>query len=302
MPEVDLETLLTRTDAFINTMYAVRDHFSLPPEKQHIATCINYSDLMEMRQEFVRELKNTVLAFVYSRAKQSRILENLQEQGRDEAGAWSALLDRARAKFRTSSLRGQFSELLLCNLLQHYFKAVPLLRKMPITTNPEVERHGADAIHIASIEERYQLYIGEAKTYDRKTRSLKAALVDAIKDVVQKHYPNHRTELDLYTFEDFLTPDLEGVAQSYLDGTLTDIEVQLVCIVTYDCKHEIEGGCRDEILNCAISHVRREALAARKHPLFRRIPAHLLPRMNYILFPVKEMDELIGLFKATLGS
>lgn len=50
-------------------------------------------------------------------------------------------------KFRKGCPQGQYGELLLFNFIQHFFKAAPLLRKMPITTNPGLERHGADAIH-----------------------------------------------------------------------------------------------------------------------------------------------------------
>lgn len=301
MSDLDLKALLTRTDAFIRTMHVVRDDFSLLPTKEHIATCVNYADLQEMRDDFVRELKNTILAFVYSPAKQQELVSTFEREGRDPGGAWSHLLEKARSKFRNKSLQGQFSELLLSNLLQHYFHAAPLLRKMKITTNPALERNGADAIHIAREGDDFLLYVGEAKTYNRKGSSLRAALVDAISDAVSKHYPNHRNELDLYSHEDFLPPELEQIAQGYLNGTLTNVEVHLVCMVTYDSKEPISGMKRDEILDCIIGQVKREAAAARTHKLFKEISPALLPRLNYVLFPVREMDELITLFQKKLG-
>ncbi len=170
---IDFLGLTRNTDAFLKTMYAVRDHFSLTPEKARVATCITYADLQEMRDAFLRELTNTAITFVYSPERQQQIVSMLQKEGRDIAGAYSELLNRARKKFRKSNLQGQFSELLLSNLLQHYYRAAPLLRKMPITTNPETERNGADAIHVAREGDGYRLYLGEAKTYNRKQHSLK---------------------------------------------------------------------------------------------------------------------------------
>ncbi len=278
-------------------MHAVRDSFSLMPTKEHVATCINYVDLQEMRDEFVRELINTTITFVYSPDRQKEIVGKLQSEGRDISGAYVQLFNRTRAKFRSSSLQGQFSELLLCNLLQHYYKAVPLLRKMPITTNPELERNGADAIHVTLEGDKYKLYLGEAKTYSRRTDALKDALVDAVTDLTRDHYPNHRNELNLYTYENFLPPELEKIAESYINGTMTDIEVHLVCIATYNCELVVSGASRTAILEQLITQLKAEAELAFKHPAFSRIPAELKPRINYILFPIKEMDSLIASFK-----
>jgi hypothetical protein len=294
--DFDFSALTKHTDAFLKTMYAVRDDFSVSPSKRHIATCINYADLKEMRDEFVRELTNTAVTFVYSPERQKQIVARLQAEGRDTGGAYSQLLKRARAKFRSSNLQGQFSELLLCNLLQHYFHAVPLLRKMPITTNPEMERNGADAIHVAREATGYKLYLGEAKTYDRKQDSLKDALVDAVTDITRVHYPNHRNELDLYTHEDFLPPQLEEIAQNYIAGTLVNIEVHLVCIATYRSASQVSASSRAEILDQTIAELRTEVEPVFKHPAFTRIPTELVPRMNYILFPIREMSALIAAF------
>ena len=233
-------------DAFIATMHAVRCDFSIEPKKEHIATCINYSDLLEMREEFVRELTNTITAFVYSEQKQAELVAAFGLEGRAPSAAWAHLISRSHQKFRRDSLQGQFSELLLCNLLQYYFKALPVVRKMAITTNPKLERNGVDALHIAKVGERYVLFIGEAKTYNREKDSLKDGLVDSVRDVLE-HYKNHRNELTLYTYDDFVPKELEDVAREYGSGK-RQLEVQLVCIVTYDDKSAPTGLSRDELL------------------------------------------------------
>src|SRR5215213_3629726 len=176
--DIDIDSLLTETTAFIETMYAVREDFSLVPKKEHIATCIGYADLQEMRDEFVEELVGTLIPFVYSAEKSEEILEKFRKN-RSEHAAREKLRRHCLRKFRRSSSQGQFSELLLCSLLQHYFHAAPLVRKYPITTNPEVERHGADAIHVARKDGKTIFYLGEAKTY-KQAGGLKAALKNAV--------------------------------------------------------------------------------------------------------------------------
>ena len=298
---VDTEKLLANTQAFIDTMYVVREDFSLIPSKEHIGTCINYSDLLEMREEFIDELTHTVTQFVYSKVNQDRLLAEFSK-GRADSAAHSNLIKRAKSKFRTSYLQGQFSELLIFNLLQHYYKAAPLLRKMPITTNRQVERHGADAIHIAQENGRYLLYIGEAKTYNpQNKKGLKTAINDAVSDVINKHYKNHRKELDLYVYEEFIPIELEKVAQDYLEGRLNNIEVHLVCIVAYDIKSSINGMSREDILEQIIDDIRIETKNIKNTKTFKEIPPQIIPRLNYIIFPIQEMDNLIDIFEKEIG-
>lgn len=297
---IDVEPLLVKLDAFIDKVHVVRDAISMPPTKQHLSACINYADLIEMRDEFIHELVHTVVPFVYSERRQKQILNKLLV-GRSEAGAWSELQRRSKAKFRTANLRGQFSELLLCNVLQHYFRAAPLLRKMPLTTNPQTERHGADAIHVGVRNGRYVLYLGEAKTYDRKKDALKAALTDAIDDAVGKHYSQHRRELDCYIYEDFLSPELEEVADGYKSGKLADIEVEIVCVATFDQLTAITGASRAERLANALACVRRLATPETFKTVLARIPADVLPRMNYVVFPTTGLQGLIDAFHSHMA-
>jgi hypothetical protein len=298
---IDINALLAQTDAFINTMHCVRHSFGLTPEKEHIGTCINYVDLVEMRTQFIEELTNTIVTFVYAPDKQRNIRDAFVAEGREESAAWQSLYRRARKKFRASNLQGQFSELLLCNLLQHYFKAAPLVRKMPLTTNPGMERNGADAIHIAREGDTYRLYVGEAKTYNRQNGSLRAALNDAVSDVVEKHYLRLHEELNLYTYEDFVPPELEDIARRFRDGTLTNVEVHFVCIVAFNEKGEITGATRAKRIESIERRLIEAAADAATAPVFARVSPDLIPRMNYILFPIREMAALIDAFEQQLS-
>ncbi|UOE58279.1 DUF1837 domain-containing protein [Priestia filamentosa] len=306
---VDVEKLLTNVDAFINTMHVVRTDFNLEPKKEHIGTCINFQDLKELRTEFIEELIYTVTNYVYSKNEQQGLVNKFMDEGRDPSGAYNKIRKKSVRKFRSKSkdgssshLQGQFSEILLFNLLQHYFKATPLVRKMPITTNPEIERHGADAIHIGKdSNDNYILYIGEAKTYNRKKGGVKEALKDAVDDIINKHYSDHREELDLHVYEEHLPKELQEIGEGYLNGTLTEIEVHLVCIVTYDNKNFKFASNRKEILDGVINNIREDLEDVVRSKVFKSIPDYIKPRLNYIIFPVKDMNNLIELFAQELG-
>lgn len=300
MQSIEIDKLLAKTEAFINTMYYIKDDFSLLPEKEHIGTCINYLDLQEMRDEFIEEMVSTVVEYVYSRDKQIKLTQTFAKEGREASAAYEKLSMRAKKKFRKGFLKGQFSELLLFNLLQHHFKAAPLLRKMRITTNPNLERNGADAFHISKKNGKYIIYLGEAKTYNRQKYSLKTALDEAILSILE-HYNNHRSELDLYLYEDFIPNELEQIAEDYKNGTLNDIEIHLVCMIAYDNKKQIYGSNKDELLAAEIASIREETNTIKKDIFKKKIPSNLLPRFNYVIFPIKEMEALINSFQKYLG-
>lgn len=313
--EIDDEELVRETKTFIDSMYAVEEDFALNTPGKQIGTCINYRDLKEMRDSFISELILTVTDYVYSRSKQSTLLTDFLSN-RSPAAASHKLIEHSKSKFRrpqqlsathnegeetkTSLLQGQFSELLLFNLLKFYFKAIPFCRKMPITTNIKMERNGADAIHLATQNENYKLYIGEAKTYNRKNGSLKNALEDSIYDVINKHYENIENELNLYTY-DFLPEEYKNLARDFTEGRLENFEMHLVCIVTYDLKKETKGMNRQEKLDDIINDIREQTKRAKTWKIFKNIPDDLKPRLNYIIFPVNKMNDLIDKFEKKIG-
>jgi len=298
--EKNMQDLLIKTDAFIDTMYYVRHDLTLLPKKEHVCTCINFSDLIEMREDFIRELVGSVVDYVYSTKKSGSIRDKLLRGDRRSLNqANESLSIKAKEKFRKSSIKGQFSELLLFLLLQHHFHAIPLLRKMPITTEPNIERNGADAFHIAMLKSKFILFLGEAKTYDREKYGLKRALTDSITSIL-KHYKDHRSELNLYSYEEFIPEELESVATEYLSGERDDFEVHLVCLVAFDGRLEIQGKSRSEKLNFIIETVKKTISNANKK-IFENIPEDLKPRFNYIIFPINSMQGLLDDFKNKLG-
>jgi hypothetical protein len=286
---------LTNNDSLFNKLHVIKQKFEIIPEHtEHIGTCIKYLDISEMRNEFINDLIDTVVDWVYSSEKYEELVNVFVAKGKSIASANSEVLRKAHQKFRKGSaeellIQGQFGELLLFNFIQKHFEAVPLLRKMKITTSSKHERFGADAIHYKVEEGRNIVILGEAKTYTSNYKFNEAfqAALDSILDTYQKH----REELNLYIHEDFLDSEMNEIAESYLEGTLENVEIHLVSIITYNETKKINITSQEKI------HEQIETIIKERFKNFdkTKIDIELNPilgRITYIVFPVWELEQL----------
>ena len=150
----DIEKRLINNDALFNNIYVVHQNFDiLPCDTKHFGTSIDYQDLLELRDDFLNELYDTIVDWVFSSPRYVKLKEAALRKGKSESAASSEIQRKAQEKFRGDRnsdkllVQGQFGELLLFHYIQRFQKAVPLLRKMPIKTSSQHERFGADAIH-----------------------------------------------------------------------------------------------------------------------------------------------------------
>jgi hypothetical protein len=303
LAEDELESLLTCTKMLMNHVHVVQQSFNLLPQKDHFGTCINYIDLQECRDEFCTELINTVSEWVYSQKKATKIINGMLNQGRSPQNAQAAFTQLTFDKFRDRDsrnlfLQGQFGELLLFNFLQSFFSAVPLLRKMPVTTSSGMERFGADAIHYAYKKAKHLFYLGEGKTYTSKYQ-FTVAFEDALTSIL-KTYKNHRKELGLYIYDNFIDDELIKIAQQYKNGTLQNSEVHLVSIIVYNETEKITKNNELQI-KADIIKVIEERGKTLQRDIFKIISPELHPRFNYIILPVWELDQFIVHFQTKLG-
>lgn len=191
-------------------------------------------------------------------------------------------------------IQGQLGELLLFHFIQRLQGAVPLLRKMKITTSPEHERFGADAIHFKYEKEKPIIILGEAKTYTSNYK-FNQAFEDAITSIL-KTYDNHRKEINLYVHEDFLEPEMNKIAEQYINNKLENVEVHLVCIVVYNETSDIKGNNREEIIQ-KITNVIENKYANFDKKKIDTETNSILKRITYIVFPIWKLDELAKTFQ-----
>ena len=278
----------------------VQQYDILPNNKEHIGAYIEYQDIQELRDGFVEELSDTIVDWIYSSEKYEEIKKKLVNNGKSEAAASQYIGRKARNKFRANKnsqnvfIQGQMGELLLYHFIQKCMKAVPLLRKMNITTSSDHERFGADAIHFKIENDKNIIILGEAKTYTSKYR-FNEAFSDAL-DSILNTYNKHRSELGLYVHEDFLDYEMNAVAEEYLNNTLKSVEIQLVSIVTYNELSKIyksdENTIRNnikKIIEDRYSNYDKNKIDIKKNPI--------LSRITYIVFPIWDLKELAEKFQ-----
>lgn len=264
------------------------------PGISHRGAAVAHQDTLERKDDFLRELKNTMCSWVYSKKKYNEIFQiELHERGLDIQNASSHLQSLVREKFRKGYPQGQFGELLLFNLLQHFFKAAPLLRKMPITTNQAIERHGADAIHFRPSNGKNVIFLGEAKTYSSRYK-FKAALDDAIESILNS-LENFSNELNLYVYDDFIEENLQEIASQIKRNKLANVVFELVCVISYQesdknkdgkSQVEIEKSIEDSVRSHLIKH----------QDGYKHLDQTKLGKVHFVFCPFWDFDKLLNGF------
>lgn len=278
----------------MNQMFWFQQTISKPRAASHRGVAIKYVDLKNMEQSFIRELKSTAMNWVYSKNKYNQLFaEELSKRNWDAMNTQSYLQQVADQKFRKGCPQGQFGELLLFNFIQHFFKAAPLLRKMPLTTNSAVERHGADAIHYQEKDDVRLFVLGESKCYESKYK-FNSALKASIDSIITS-FNNIENELILYQLDDFIDPELQPIAKQLKDGTLSGVRFELVCLVAYEENKDIDASSEQEIKR-KIEHCINERWAGVASDVYDGIRETIIDRINYVVFPVWGLEALLNEF------
>ena len=295
-----VDKLLTHTESLINHIYWFKQDLNIQPSKEHIGAAINYTDIQERKDDFLKELVNTVASWVYSKAKSKQIVdERLAKVDFDYGNAYSFLTTQAFSKFRPGQPQGQFGELLLFNFIQYFFMAAPLFRKQRITTSVGHERYGADAIHFKKDGNKNIFILGESKCYKSKYK-FNTAFKISLESII-KSFNNFSKELNLYTYDDFIETDLENIAKSYKANTLPDVHFELLCLIAYNENKVLIGGNEKEIKQSIISII-EERCSDLEGSCFDTIDSKIIDRINYVIFPIWDMDKLLMEFQTLVGT
>ena len=297
----EIESKLINNDSLFNSIHVIQQNFDIiPDDKPHIGASIAYQDLQELRDNFVNDLFDTITDWVYSSEKYSELLKAEIKQGKSSAAASSAVQRKARDKFRKKDnsdkllIQGQLGELMLFHFIQRYMKAIPLLRKMKITTSNRIERFGADAIYYKKENNDNIIILGEAKTYTSKYK-FDDAFSESISSILSS-YDNFRTELGLYTHEDFLDEELDLVAEQFLNNTLENTRIELVCIVTYHETKKLRITNQNDI-HKQIEDILKSRFKSYDNRLIDIEGKPILNRITYIVFPIWDLDKLAKKFQ-----
>lgn len=295
-----MDNILTHTESLLNHVYWFKQDLNLKPEKDHIGSAINWTDIGERRHDFLKELINTVASWVYSKAKAKQIIDNrLTQVEGDIANAATFMTTQAFSKFRPGHPQGQFGELLLFNFIQFFFEAVPLLRKQRIITSVGHERFGADAIHYKKADTNNIILLGESKCY-KSDYQFKTAF-EASLTSISNTFTNINKELDLYIYDDFIEPELEDVAKKYKNNTLKNVHFELVCLIAYN-ENKVINGTKEIEIKDSIKAIIEERCSSLDSTCFNVVDGRVLSRINYVIFPIWNFDKLLEEFKTLVGT
>ncbi|HBX2116124.1 TPA: DUF1837 domain-containing protein [Klebsiella aerogenes] len=282
---------LSNTDDLMNHLHWFQQTIPNPAAKSHRGVAINYLDLNERRDSFIRELKSTASNWVYSKKKYSAILnKELKSRNHDLQNTISYLHELMALKFRKGCPQGQYGELLLFNFIQHFFQAAPLLRKMPITTNPGLERHGADAIHYFDNGDKQIFFLGESKCYESKYK-FNEALSSSVNSILNS-IQNIENELLLYRYDDFIEPELQSIADSLLKGKLENPIFELVCLIVYEENKNTAAATASEIRK-KIEECVEDRWKNVNANLYANFNMSYISRIHYIVFPSWSLSNLL---------
>ncbi len=293
MTQEELNQLLSNTEKLFKQIYYFEQIFDIEPKGViHVGASIAYSDIMPRTNEFLKELRNTVISWVFSQQKAKDLFEKRYRETSDFGNSMAFVDQLAKSKFRSGFPAGQFGELLLFNFIQYFFKAPPLLRKMSITTSTSLERFGVDALHYGTdANENNIFYLGEAKSY--KT-GFNAALEKALSSI-ETTFNNFNAELDLYVYDDFITPSLQKIAEDYKNNELKNVCFELVCILVYDEK-EFEGKNQEEIEESIKKSIEKKTASFKKDK-FSSVKSSVLQKLHYVFFPINNLESILTDFE-----
>lgn len=286
----DIKIDIINNDKLFDYIYSIYQTIDLLPNKEHIINTIEYTDLLLRKDEFISELINTIIDWVYSTQKQKQLIDDRLKENSTSSNAYTFLYQLAKRKFRRGQVQGQFGELLLFNFLEKFFNAAPLVRKMPITTSSNMERFGADAIHVGKKEDKMVLYLGEAKCY-KSDCNFSTALKASI-DSIFKTFTSISNEMSLYVYDDFIGDDLQSIAKDFLDNKLTNIRFELICIILYNENKKLKSDTEADIKTEIIEIVKERCKNFDKS-FYNDKETKILNRLHYILFPIWDLDCIL---------
>ncbi len=211
----------------------------------------------------------------------------------------------ARKLFRTHATTGQPGELLVYFLIEAVLQAPQVLKKMPITTNPNEERKGSDGVHARwGAGQLLEVMFAEAKLYEDFDAALGAAFKSmtefhdsATKDLEINYFLNTYTVLD---------PEQRKLISSYVEGENRDKCQQAhVCLIGYDWQeygHLKSATEKEKFLQefeqRYLAWAREEMAPALRAELRKFKHAHL--KFEFFFLPFTSVDNFRQLFLGAL--
>lgn len=243
----------------------------------------------------VDTLVSYITHFCFAAVKRS----GLSEQARNRAFV------EAQRLFRKDPSSGQVGELLVYFLIESVLGAPQVLKKMPITTNPNDERKGSDGVHVrwSTDGQRLEVIFAESKLH----KSFTSALSGAFKSMDDFHNSaTKRTEVNHFLNDYRLLDSTQReVLLSYIEGEKKgNCQEVHVCLIGYDWA---EYGClktkkKEKFLKEFEARYINWAKGEMKPLLDKELGSfkHTHLRFEFFLLPFTSVENFRALFLASL--
>jgi hypothetical protein len=242
---------------------------------------------------------DTLISYITHFCFTSERRANLSEQARNRAFV------EAKRLFRDSPSTGQPGELLVYFLIEAVLQAPQVLKKMPITTNPNDERKGSDGVHIrwAAEGNLLEVIFAEAKLY----KDFGAGLTSAFVSMTDFHNSAAKDLEINYFLNSFsiLSAEQQQVITSYVEGeNKGNCQEVHVCLIghtwdEYACLKTVE---KKKFLEEFEGRYLAWALMTMKPKLDAELAAfaHSHLRFEFFFLPFTSVDNFRELFLASL--
>ena len=212
---------------------------------------------------------------------------------------------KAKKLFRKSPTTGQPGELLAYFLIEALLQAPQILKKMPLTTNPNDERKGSDGVHARWVGENdlLEIIFAEAKMH----QNFSAALTSAFASMTDFHNSETK-DLEINYFLaafSLLDAEQQKVIESYVEGEekgkCQDVHACLIghSWKEYDC---LKDARKKEFLTEFEERYLAWATLEMKPLLDDKLATfvHTHVRLEFFFLPFVSVDDFRALFLASL--
>lgn len=104
LQESEITKRLMPNRALFADIHVISKKFDILPDGNvHYGASIAYQDLQELREDFLVDLMDTIVDWIYSADKYAALKEKETKKGKSEATAHASVQRRARDKFRKGS-------------------------------------------------------------------------------------------------------------------------------------------------------------------------------------------------------
>ncbi len=226
--------------------------------------------------------------------------KDLSERDRNE------MYMQARDLFRMFDTSGQVGELLVYFLLETVLHAPQVLKKMPMTTNPNDERKGSDGMHLRWEESAgvLEVIFAESKIY----KSFSGALQKAFESMQEFHDSRTKQhEVNAFTsgFSN-LDSELQEKVVSYIEGeNVSNCRLAHACLIGFNWnEYECLGDERRKTFVQEFEARYRTWAESIRPSLNGKLKAfkHKHLRFEFFMLPFKDVEAFRNWFLEDLGA